>query len=208
MSVGLAELWRRHELRRLATISAIQNGAYSATMAILVLYIVNPGPMNLNSSTYGLLLTTSAVGGLAAGWLSSGFIRKFGEDNALRMWTPAVGVGLGLVACTTTPWTAALGLLLYGFSTMVWNVVVVTYRHRSVSPDHFGRVNAAYRWLTWGAMPVGSVGGGVLGELIGVRWAVGVSGVVATMAGLAVLRLLRGSVTLNSKVSGKSEVSR
>jgi uncharacterized membrane protein YoaK (UPF0700 family) len=32
-----------------------------------------------------------------------------------------------------------------------------------------GRVNAAYRVLSWGAMPVGAALGGLLGEAIGLR---------------------------------------
>jgi uncharacterized membrane protein YoaK (UPF0700 family) len=32
-----------------------------------------------------------------------------------------------------------------------------------------GRVNAAYRVLSWGAMPVGAALGGVLGEVVGLQ---------------------------------------
>jgi MFS family permease len=203
LGVGLFELWRRRELGGLAMVSAVQNAAYSATMAVLVLYVVAPGPMHLSSAGYGLLLTSSAAGALPAGWLASSYVGKFGERDTLRTWTPVAGVGLGLIACTTTPWTGALGLALYGFSTMVWNVVVVSYRQRTVPNERFGRVNAAYRWLSWGAMPVGSLLGGVLGEVFGTRGVLAISGIVAFLAGLAVTVFLGDNLRESDVVAGR-----
>jgi MFS family permease len=203
LGVGLAELWRRRELGGLAVVSAVQNCAYSATMAVLVLYVVDPGPMHLNDTGYGLLLTSSAAGALLAGWSASRCVGRFGERATLRTWTPVAGVGLGLIASTTAPWTGVLGLALYGFSTMVWNVVVVSYRQRTVPNERFGRVNAAYRWLSWGAMPIGSLLGGVLGEVAGVRGVLVASGIVAFLAGLAVTVFLGDSLRESHVVSGK-----
>ena len=48
-------------------------------------------------------------------------------------------------------------------------MLTVSLRQRIV-PDHLlGRVNAGYRLLAWGTMPLGALLGGVLGELIGLR---------------------------------------
>ena len=38
----------------------------------------------------------------------------------------------------------------------MWNVVVVSFRQR-ITPDHLlGRVNAGFRLLAWGTMPIGA----------------------------------------------------
>lgn len=52
----------------------------------------------------------------------------------------------------------------------------------------FGSVNAAYRWLTWGAMPLGSLIGGVVVEIADVRAVLLASGILASAAALPVPR--------------------
>jgi hypothetical protein len=45
----------------------------------------------------------------------------------------------------------------------------------AVTPDRLlGRMTASYRFLTYGAIPLGALLGGVLGELLGLRAAVAV----------------------------------
>jgi predicted MFS family arabinose efflux permease len=50
-----------------------------------------------------------------------------------------------------------------------WNIISISLRQRIVPDEMLGRVNAAYRVISWGAMPVGAVLGGLLGELVGLR---------------------------------------
>ena len=62
-----------------------------------------------------------------------------------------------------------------------WNVITVSLRQRIV-PDHLlGRVNAGYRLLAWGTMPLGAALGGIVGE----RW--GLDAVFWTRAALSAL---------------------
>ena len=64
-----------------------------------------------------------------------------------------------------------------------WNVITVSLRQRIV-PDHLlGRVNAGYRLLAWGTMPLGAA----LGGLVGDRW--GLTAVFWTSAVLSALCL-------------------
>ena len=65
--------------------------------------------------------------------------------------------------------------------TIGWNVITVSLRQRIV-PDHLlGRVNAGYRLMAWGTMPLGAALGGFVGE----RW--GLEAVFWTSAALSVL---------------------
>ena len=52
---------------------------------------------------------------------------------------------------------------------MVYNVAQVSYRQAICPPRLLGRMNAAVRWVVWGTLPLGSLLGGVLGPVLGVR---------------------------------------
>jgi hypothetical protein len=61
-----------------------------------------------------------------------------------------------------------------------WNVVTVSLRQR-ITPDHLlGRLNAGYRLLGWGSIPIGAALGGLVAEAAGVRTAFAVSAVLNT----------------------------
>ena len=72
-----------------------------------------------------------------------------------------------------------------GVSIVLWNVITVSLRQR-ITPDRLlGRMNAAYRLVGWGTMPIGAALGGFLAEILGLRatFAVGAALVLATLAG-------------------------
>jgi MFS family permease len=72
---------------------------------------------------------------------------------------------------------------------MAWNIVTVSLRQRIVPDRLLGRVNAGYRLLAWGTMPVGAGIGGLLAELFGVRLVFVVGG-TASMALLACMPIV------------------
>ncbi len=93
------------------------------------------------------------------------------------------GVAAGIVpAVSTSAWLVGASMVLFGIGVVLWNVIVVSFRQR-VTPDRLlGRVNAGFRLLAWGTMPLGAALAGVLGELAGVRavfWAS--AGIVALL---------------------------
>jgi predicted MFS family arabinose efflux permease len=52
---------------------------------------------------------------------------------------------------------------------IIYNIAQVSYR-QSICPDHLlGRMNASIRFVVWGALPLGGLVGGLLGEGIGIR---------------------------------------
>jgi predicted MFS family arabinose efflux permease len=59
---------------------------------------------------------------------------------------------------------------------------------QAITPEHFlGRMNATMRFLVWGTIPIGSLIGAVLSELIGVRETVWVGSILSLFAFLPVL---------------------
>ncbi len=68
-----------------------------------------------------------------------------------------------------------------------------------------GRMNATMRWFVWGTMPIGSLLGGLIGETLGVRAAIIIGGVGAS---LAFVPLLFGPVWSIKEMPTQGEVPR
>ena len=83
-------------------------------------------------------------------------------------------------------WLAALGFFLSSVGVILWNVLVMSLRQSIIPGRLLGRVHGTWRTLLWGAMPIGSVLGGLLGRVdLSLPFLVG--GGVATVAWLGVL---------------------
>jgi MFS family permease len=125
--------------------------------------------MGLTRSQYGLLFTALGVGAVLGSLLSDRAQRLLGRFNVLVV-VLATGVLMTIVpALTTSPWPIAVAMVIGSVGTVMWNVVTVSLRQR-IAPDHLlGRVNAGYRLLAWGSMPLGAALGGAVGELLGLR---------------------------------------
>jgi MFS family permease len=179
---GLRVLWSHRLLRTFALMVGAMNLASTATMALLVLYA--RGPMGLTEGQYGILLTTSALGSLAASVVAERIEAAIGRAWTLRL-AILTGVLAGLVpALTADRWLVGASMFVFGLGVVLWNVVVVSFRQR-VTPDHLlGRVNAGFRLLAWGTMPLGAAVAAILGELLGIR------AVFATAAAITATLLL------------------
>ena len=169
-------------LRTLAIMVGVFNFASSAVFTVFVLYAVGPqSAMKLTDPGYGLLLTASAVGSVLGTFLAEPAERLVGRSRGLAL---AIVGSLFTVATpffTANPFIIAAGMLIGGITVSIWNVITVSLRQR-VTPTHLlGRVNSAYRLLAWGTMSLGAVVGGLIGQLLGVRWVFLVMGVLVVL---------------------------
>ncbi len=64
---------------------------------------------------------------------------------------------------------AAVGWFGSMFAIVVYSVTQRSYRQSICPPELLTRMNASIRWLIWGALPLGGLVGGVLGNAIGIR---------------------------------------
>ncbi|MBA2282846.1 MAG: MFS transporter, partial [Acidimicrobiia bacterium] len=166
---GLRYLVGHRVLRTLAVCVGLSNLANTALFAVFALYVVDPGPMGLSERGFGLLLTAAAAGSLVGSAIVTRAERVLGRWGALMLSALVFPISLAAPAITTAPWAVAAGLIVTGIAGVVWNVITVSLRQRTV-PDHLlGRVNSAYRLLAWGSMPLGAFLGGVLADTWGLR---------------------------------------
>jgi predicted MFS family arabinose efflux permease len=97
---------------------------------------------------------------------------------------------LGPVAGAERGWAVllfAFGWISWTSSFTVAGVSLTSYRQAACPPDMLGRVSAAARWINWGTLPLGSLAGGGLATLLGVRTTLWIAVAGGCCAGLWLL---------------------
>jgi MFS family permease len=185
---GARFVWRHPVLRPLAIMLGVQNMAFSAAFSVFVLFAVDPGPMGLSKAGYGILTATIGVGSLLGSWLAAPTERRLGRVRTLVLSVVVNAAGLVVPVITALPVPIGASWLATG-AIVLWNVVTVSLRQR-ITPDRLlGRMNASYRLVGWGTMPLGALLGGLLAEALGLRGAF-LAAAVITLATLAGFRFV------------------
>ncbi|AQZ69152.1 major facilitator superfamily MFS_1 [[Actinomadura] parvosata subsp. kistnae] len=165
---GVTFVIREPVLSRVALGGALTRVALGVCAVGYPLYLVVH--LRVSATTYGLLLSASAVGALAGAMLVARVTSRHGVGPTLY-GSAALVVLLQLPALATGPgWRLLLfpvAAALAGAAGVVFNVAQLSHRQR-ITPGHLlGRVNASMRFLMWGTTPLGGLAGGVLGEWLG-----------------------------------------
>jgi MFS family permease len=198
---GARFVWRHPVLRPLAIMLGVENMAFAAVFSVFVLYSVEPGPMGLSESGYGVLLATLGVGSLIGTWLAVPTERRLGRVRTLILSVILNAASLAVFVVTTSPVLVGISLAVSGVAIVLWNVVTVSLRQR-ITPDRLlGRMNAAYRLVGWGMMPIGSLLGGVLAEWLGLRPTFLVAAVI-TLAALVGFRWVTEEAVARAEAAG------
>jgi MFS family permease len=182
---GMRFVWRHRVLGPLAVMLGVENMAFSAMFSVFVLYAVAPGPMGLTEAGFGVLLAMLGVGSLVGTWLAVPVERRLGRVRTLVVSVVLCAASLAVPAATALVVPVAASQVVSGVAIVLWNVVTVSLRQR-ITPDRLlGRMNASYRLVGWGTMPLGALAGGVLAETLGLRatFAVAAAATLATLAG-------------------------
>ena len=164
---GVTYLAHHRLLRVLAIVIALLNLAQGAVWAILVLYVVAPGPMGLSEVGYGLLLTSSAVGTIAGTTVAGTIERRLGKPNLFVASVVVLAAGNVALASSTNPLVVGGVLAIGGIFHGAFSVAFQSLRQRIVPDRILGRLVATFRMLGWGALPLGALLGGIVGEVFG-----------------------------------------
>ena len=164
---GLSFVWAHPVLRCLATVLAAVNFFYFSAYAVLVLYT----QQRLHSGTVvftGTLLAT-AVGVVLSRAVLGVVNRRFGVAGglgvALWLWALTM-VGLAL----TSSGVVAVGcFVVMGVGNGLWMILNTTMRQQVTPPRLLGRMNAAFRTISWGIVPIAAAFGGVMAKVFGIR---------------------------------------
>jgi MFS family permease len=138
--------------------------------------------LHLSAGTIGLVFTAGGIGSFLGAWFGSRLTGRFGYGPVLLVALSfGNGAPLGLFASGLLERHIVL-LLCAVFAVMgagigIANTHAVSLRQTAV-PEHLtGRTNAAYRLISWGAIPLGAATGGLIASTFGGR--------IATLVGAA-----------------------
>lgn len=187
---GLQALRRHRAVRALAveaTIWNLGNEVLILSITILVLRTYDLGPLAL-----GLVLMAGGVGAATGSAMSARLTRAVGYGPGL-ITALAVGNTAPLAVRAFTAGTPgrvvvlALTFLVSGLGIGVANSQAVTVRQLAVPEGLRGRVNAAYRFLSWGALAVGALTAGQLVAALGTHRAAVIGAAVMACATIPVV---------------------
>ncbi|CAN5472097.1 MFS transporter [soil metagenome] len=191
---GLRYLWGHRLLRTLAAMVGVMNLGFTAAFAVFVLYAVAPGPLGLSELGFGILSTMFAVGSVAGSILTERAERLLGRSRLLFACVAGSAVSLAVPAVTSSVVAVGAAFVVGGAATVMWNVITVSLRQGIVPDELLGRVNAGYRLLAWGTMPIGAALGGLIGELVSLE------AVFAVSAGITALLLLARPIVTDEAI--------
>jgi MFS family permease len=161
------------EVLAAVTVSATA-GALAGAMngALQVLYLVRE--LHLSSTFVGLAVATSGAASVAGALLAPSYTRRLGPGRAYITGQILASLAGLFLAAARGP-LALVGLLLAlgqvagGLGPPLYGVPQRTLR-QALTPDRLlGRANATWRFLVFGAQPLGALLGGVLGTALGLR---------------------------------------
>lgn len=171
---GLRAVYGSRVLRNLLSQSAVFNLAQNAMLTVFVVYAVRT--LGLSAQQLGLVLGIGSLGALAGALLNTRLTRRVGYGRTLRLATTVAGLAPLLFLIARGPDLASLAVLtaaqaVAGFMLVVYNVNSVSLR-QIVTPNRLlARMNASYRMVLFGTIPLGALLGGALGQLLGLRTA-------------------------------------
>lgn len=176
-------------LRRLVTLLGILNFFYFASEAVLILYTFER--LDAGEGAYTALFLAAAAGTIATQWLVTPMQVRFGASRTIVVSFWLWSVSLVGLAVTSTPAVAVACFFLLGAGDGLWRVLTVTLRQRVTPNRLLGRVNAAYRMVAQGVIPIGAAFGGATAKLWGVRAPFAIAAAVFVAISLAAPALLR-----------------
>jgi MFS family permease len=185
---GLHYIWQHRLIRTLTGMLAVLNCCWSAFSAVLVLYVISPGPFGLTTWQYGVLLTGVGLGGVLGTVMVEAAQRLFGRHRLIAASVVGTCVMLLVPAISHNPWSIGAAAVLAGSGTAVSNVMLVALRQRIVPEHLLGRVGGALRMVSYGALTLGAALAGLVAQITDVR-VVFASGAVA--AALLIIPVLR-----------------
>jgi MFS family permease len=207
---GLNVVFSDRRLRMIAGCTGTSNFFGTALGTVFLLYLIQPSPGGLNVSkdlasvTAGIIFSVASVGALVGVAISTPVAKRIGVGPAI-LGSILIG-GLGSIpyylsgSLTVSPlftlgglgvnWSmlSIMGGQFVSFiGTVVYNVNQVSLRQAIVPLPLQGRMNATMRFLVWGTIPLGALAGGILGDFLGLRMAIGIAVLGGSLSFLWVL---------------------
>jgi predicted MFS family arabinose efflux permease len=154
-------------LRPVFVTQFIFNTASFLLLAVFVPYAVHR--LGLSATGVGTTLSMYGIGMVVGALLATRVMRRLAFGKVIGLG-PVTGFAAALVMALTTwlpsPWLAGLSFFLLGAGPILWVISTTTLRQSVTPPALLGRVSAI-NILSYGARPLGSLLGAVVGGALG-----------------------------------------
>ncbi|PZG71826.1 hypothetical protein C1I97_38115 [Streptomyces sp. NTH33] len=170
MRDGLHYTMRDPYLRVLTSYGTVTNLLLTGYQALLTVFLVRD--LGVGEAAVGWLLAGASVGGLLGAVVAGRLARRFGSARGMLLCKFATAPFGLLVPLAEPGWRVvllALGGAVLALGVVSANVIQGTFRQQYCPPHLLGRITASMSVANFGAIPVGSLLGGVLGGMLGVR---------------------------------------
>lgn len=165
---GVRYLAAHRVLRALALLAGLFNLSGAAFLAVFVLWAVGESSaIGLTPQAYGAMMAFLAVGGTGGALLTERLVRWRGERTVLYTAAALLGPMFVLPVWLPNPAVVAATFAATGFLASATKVTIVSLAQRLIRDELLGRVNATYRLVGLGGMPLGALLGGALGSAFG-----------------------------------------
>ena len=170
IAVGLRYVTGHRWLRALALSVAASYLFGNIADSILILYLVTEH--QFSPGLIGLAFTIGSVGVIGGTLVTSRVTKLLGVGPAILL--ASIGESLSWLPVAVAPdallFAGLAGTIVsLGFFGVVWNINAVSLRQAITPPRMRGRVNATMRFISWSTIPIGTIAGGFLGGVIGLR---------------------------------------
>lgn len=166
---GLDYIWCRPEMR-LVVVTSFIVASVGAVFAFALVASVADDVFALGDGGLGWLTATFGFGSLVVGL----YVTRHGDRHARsRVEMTAVGVyALGVLFVGATPWLVVglLGYFVFGAAHMAHGVTVNSALQVQVDEQYRGRVMSVWLMSVLAGLPIGSLIGGFLGDLVSMRF--------------------------------------
>jgi MFS family permease len=169
---GLRLIWRERLIRALALLTAVVN--FLQSPLDLVLLVLGKNVLHLSVPVIGLLIACGGIGGLAGSVIAPWLCKRWRIGKIVLVSTLIWGCALLAMACLPWPPVLIVGRFLISFIWPAYAVVVVSTRLERTPDVMHGRVNSAFRCLTYGSEPLGAAFGGLLLGLLSPQMTLGI----------------------------------
>ncbi|MGA8113140.1 MAG: MFS transporter [Actinocatenispora sp.] len=171
-TAGLRFLRRSPSMRALLASTTTLNLFNFMFVALFTLYATRT--LGIRPGTLGLVLGAGAVGSLLGSVMTSRISGRIGIGPTFLLGMVLFPAPLLLVPLATGPGTGALILVFVaefgsGTGVMMLDIASGSIMAATVPPQLRARVSGAYRAVNYGIRPLGSLLGGALGSLLGLR---------------------------------------
>jgi MFS family permease len=128
----------------------------------------------VKAALVGVLLSAQGVGSLLGAAVAVTLASRLGSARGVLAASAVSAVTIFLLPLTWASWSLILfgiGSVGFAFGVTVLSILTRTYRQSATPRDILPRVMATVRFVSWGAIPVGSVLAGLLASLTSNRTA-------------------------------------